>query len=132
MYTLKKEHRCNRCMLRHLYQSGLPASESHVVVFFVPFAAIHAVDLVRHVGSMFYSESGLSLHNAIAFEFKLKNPTRCSHHRLDNFEFVRAWSLQNTANQDTMWNARHARMVANLLAIAPNVTAVNCVTPAAV
>ena len=96
-----------------------------MVVFFVPFAAVHAVDLVRHIGKMFYSESGFSLHNAIAYEFKLKNPTHFNRNRFDNFEFVRAWNLQNTANQDTMWNARHGRKVNRLLAIDPNVTAVS-------
>jgi hypothetical protein len=80
-----------------------------MLVFFLPFDAVHAPTLLRFRDGMFYNKNGLSAANAICFEYTLRVPNQFFSRRTDNFQFVSAWNLMTTNDQDIMFNARYGR-----------------------
>ena len=120
----------HKAWLRHIYQSVLATTQTHMICLVVPYDNVHEVDLERQHGRMYWSKSGFSVHGGIAFEFKRNLQQFIVHERQQQhfaFDFVRAWSFSpaQTGNQDALWQRHHAAMVQNDLAVDLTISAVS-------
>ena len=106
------QHRLRKSYEKHIYGAA-PLPPTRMMLLLVPYGAVHAATLTRLFGQMYYNLNGLSVRDAIVFEFDPTNVQAAW--RNFSFDFVQAYSL-NSANQDAMFLQHLARRNVGTLA----------------